>query len=188
MITFLCLDVVVGLCKHRNQSTLRTLVQIPGINTISTRVSFFGGLERTTRVGALVIHTVIMFFTPELSLRGSCSRIVSFGSHGATQPCPTQSSVLKIRLGCDCSGGAGLTPLFEVQEAMRAYTAVPLVYRKAMVDLQLGPYVIPRGTIVVCSLLAMHNSSRNFPEPSFFNPVSSLNTLVLQSPHPVSSP
>ncbi len=55
---------------------------------------------------------------------------------------------------------------------MRAYTAVPLVYRKAIVDLQLGPYVIPRGTIVVCSLLAMHNSSRNFPDPSTFNPVS----------------
>jgi cytochrome P450 len=60
-----------------------------------------------------------------------------------------------------------------LQEAMRVYTAVPLVYRKAMVDLQLGPYVIPRGTIVVCSLLAMHNSSRNFEDPAVFRPVRS---------------
>lgn len=53
------------------------------------------------------------------------------------------------------------------------YPAIPILYRKAMVDLQVGPYVIPKGTVVVCSLSGMHNSKTNFDLPSSFIPVRS---------------
>eukprot|EP00884_Botryococcus_braunii_P004932 jgi/Botrbrau1/1443/Bobra.178_3s0001.1 len=57
-----------------------------------------------------------------------------------------------------------------IKEALRLYPAIPILYRKAMVDLQVGPYVIPKGTVVVCSLSGMHNNKSNFPSPSTFDP------------------
>eukprot|EP00884_Botryococcus_braunii_P001148 jgi/Botrbrau1/11033/Bobra.92_2s0006.1 len=57
-----------------------------------------------------------------------------------------------------------------MKEALRMYTPVPMIFRQAKRDLQVGPYVIPKGQVVLCHLLAMHNNSQLWDRPQEFRP------------------
>lgn len=57
-----------------------------------------------------------------------------------------------------------------IKEAMRFYTVSPLVAREASEPIQIGGYLLPKGTWVWMSLNALAKDSRYFPEPEMFNP------------------
>ena len=62
--------------------------------------------------------------------------------------------------------------VWRMQEGMRRYTVIGLgpsrIVRKQM---QLGPYILPKGTFIWAMLSAMHNSPRVWKEPEVFMPV-----------------
>jgi cytochrome P450 len=57
------------------------------------------------------------------------------------------------------------------QEAQRMYSVAPLVLRKALADIRVGQYTIPRGTAILIHVFAMHNTSANFERHAEFLPV-----------------
>lgn len=61
-----------------------------------------------------------------------------------------------------------------MQESQRLYSVAPLVLRKALQDVSIGPYTIPKGTAILIHVFAMHNNSRNYERHTEFLPVSSM--------------
>ena len=51
------------------------------------------------------------------------------------------------------------------------YSVAPLVVRKALQDVRIGQYTIPKGTAMILHLFAMHNTSANFERHAEFLPV-----------------
>ena len=51
------------------------------------------------------------------------------------------------------------------------YSVAPLVVRKALQDVRIGQYTIPRGTAMILHLFAMHNTSANYERHADFLPV-----------------
>jgi hypothetical protein len=58
-----------------------------------------------------------------------------------------------------------------MQESQRLYSVAPLVLRKALQDVRIGPYTIPKGTAILIHIFAMHNTSRNYERHTEFLPV-----------------
>jgi cytochrome P450 len=66
---------------------------------------------------------------------------------------------------------AGLTyTRMVLAESMRLYPPAWIVGRRAVEDVEIGGYVIPRGTIVLVSQWVTHRDARFFPEPDVFAP------------------
>jgi cytochrome P450 len=57
-----------------------------------------------------------------------------------------------------------------VSEAIRLYPPAWLIGRRALVDFEAGPYVIPARSIVILSPYVSHRDPRWFPEPERFDP------------------
>jgi cytochrome P450 len=57
-----------------------------------------------------------------------------------------------------------------ITEVMRLYPPAWLVGRRALKDYQLGPYIVPAGSIVMVSQYVMHHDARYFPDPFRFDP------------------
>lgn len=57
-----------------------------------------------------------------------------------------------------------------VTEAMRLYPPAWIIGRRAIDDYPLGPYVAPKGAIIVISPFVLHHDARYFPEPDRFLP------------------
>ena len=57
-----------------------------------------------------------------------------------------------------------------VTEAMRLYPPAWIIGRRALVDYQLGDYLVPARSIVVVSPYITHRDARYFDEPERFNP------------------
>jgi cytochrome P450 len=57
-----------------------------------------------------------------------------------------------------------------IDETMRRYAATPMIDRAAAWDVELGGVRIPRGSLVVVPILALHNHPRWFEEPAAFRP------------------
>lgn len=57
-----------------------------------------------------------------------------------------------------------------IKETLRLYPPIPEFARQALEDVQLGEYVIPKGTIVMIPVFAMHHDARWFDEPDAFRP------------------
>jgi len=55
-------------------------------------------------------------------------------------------------------------------ESMRCYPPAWGVGRRAMEDVEIGGYTIPRGTIVLVSQYLLHHDARFFPDPETFDP------------------
>lgn len=55
-------------------------------------------------------------------------------------------------------------------EALRLYPPLWAVGRRAMVECRIGPYVIPRGSVVILSAFVTHRDARWFPDPLRFDP------------------
>lgn len=55
-------------------------------------------------------------------------------------------------------------------EALRLYPPISVLGRKAIQDVALGPYRIPRGSQVVFSQWLLHRDPRYWPEPERFDP------------------
>lgn len=56
------------------------------------------------------------------------------------------------------------------KETVRLYPPVYAFTRRAISDVQLGPYYIPRGTSVVISPYTLHRRAQFFPNPGQFDP------------------
>jgi cytochrome P450 len=76
---------------------------------------------------------------------------------------------------------AGEVPSFEhlphlrytekvIRESLRLYPPGWYLTRKAIEDLELGGYRIPKGTTVVMNLWGLHRDARYYPDPESFNP------------------
>jgi cytochrome P450 len=57
-----------------------------------------------------------------------------------------------------------------LSEAIRLYPPAWLIGRRALVDFEAGPYVIPARSIVILSPYVSHRDARWFPEPARFDP------------------
>ena len=57
-----------------------------------------------------------------------------------------------------------------IEETMRLYPPIPEFARQALEDVQLGEYVMPKDTIVMISVFALHHDPRWFSEPDVFRP------------------
>ncbi len=55
-------------------------------------------------------------------------------------------------------------------ESMRLYPPAWAIGRRALRDVEVGGYVIPRGTVAIVSPWVMHRDARFFPEPEKFLP------------------
>jgi cytochrome P450 len=55
-------------------------------------------------------------------------------------------------------------------ESMRLYPPAWIIGRRAMTDYEVGGYIIPRDSIVVCSQWVTHRDPRFFPDPERFDP------------------
>jgi cytochrome P450 len=75
----------------------------------------------------------------------------------------------------DRSAGADDTPRLiytrmVLAESMRLYPPAWGIGRRAIEDVEIGGYTIPRGTVVIFSQYLLHNDPRFFPEPERFDP------------------
>jgi fatty acid synthase len=57
------------------------------------------------------------------------------------------------------------------QESLRIRPVLPILFRRAMKDVQLGPYLLPEGTIIELHLLAMNTHPLYWDRPDEFLPV-----------------
>jgi cytochrome P450 len=57
-----------------------------------------------------------------------------------------------------------------IKEAMRIYPPAYIMGRRALRDVQIGPYLVQRGSTVVVNIYGMHHRARYFPEPERFLP------------------
>ncbi len=57
-----------------------------------------------------------------------------------------------------------------LSEAMRCYPPAWGIGRRAIEDIEIGGYTIPRGTVVLVSQYLLHHDSRFFPDPERFDP------------------
>jgi cytochrome P450 len=57
-----------------------------------------------------------------------------------------------------------------LRESMRLYPPAWLIGRRALVDLELGGYEVPAGSIVILSPWVTHRDARFFAEPLTFDP------------------
>jgi cytochrome P450 len=55
-------------------------------------------------------------------------------------------------------------------ESMRLYPPAWTLGRQVLNDYQLGPYIIPKGAIILMSPYVMHHTARYYPEPFRFDP------------------
>ncbi|MDW8326570.1 MAG: cytochrome P450 [Anaerolineales bacterium] len=58
-----------------------------------------------------------------------------------------------------------------IKESLRLYPPAPTIGREALVDVELGGYRIPKGTIVVIPVHVVHHDARWFPDPEKFDPL-----------------
>jgi cytochrome P450 len=76
---------------------------------------------------------------------------------------------------------AGRVPQFEdlprlpyvsmvLREVLRQYPPIWVLWRKALRDIPVGPYVIPRNTILLLSPYVTQHDARWYPEPDRFDP------------------
>jgi cytochrome P450 len=57
-----------------------------------------------------------------------------------------------------------------IKEAMRLYPAVHMIARRATREVQIGPYQVRRGAIVVINIVGIHHRPDLYPEPERFDP------------------
>jgi cytochrome P450 len=57
-----------------------------------------------------------------------------------------------------------------VREAMRLYPSAPGVAREPIVDVTIGGYTVPKGSLVTVNSYALHRDPRFFPNPDRFEP------------------
>jgi cytochrome P450 len=56
------------------------------------------------------------------------------------------------------------------KEALRLYPPVYIFGRVAIADVQVGPYLLPNGTVVLISPWALHHRAEIYPDPERFDP------------------
>ena len=56
------------------------------------------------------------------------------------------------------------------KEAMRLYPPIYFFGRQAIADVRLGPYDLPRGTVILISPYALHRRPELWPDPQRFDP------------------
>ena len=57
-----------------------------------------------------------------------------------------------------------------MQESIRLRPVLPIVFRRVMRDVQIGPYLLPEGTILELHTLAMNTHPRYWERPDDFVP------------------
>ncbi|XP_075227554.1 cytochrome P450 4C1-like [Lycorma delicatula] len=70
-----------------------------------------------------------------------------------------------------------------IQETLRMYTSIPIIFRQITEDVQLSSYILPKGSTVCLFLHKLHYDPKLFPEPDVFNPDRFLPDVV-KSRHP----
>lgn len=58
------------------------------------------------------------------------------------------------------------------QESIRLRPVLPILFRRAMKDVQIGPFLFPEGTILELHTLAMNTHPKYWERPDDFVPVS----------------
>ena len=59
-----------------------------------------------------------------------------------------------------------------IQESIRLRPVLPILFRRAMKDVQIGPYLFPEGSILELHTLAMNTHPKYWEDPDDFVPVS----------------
>lgn len=67
-----------------------------------------------------------------------------------------------------------------LKESLRKYSVVPVVIRKVVSDLNLGDYLIPKGSTLTINIHAVHQNPEYWPDPMNFSP----SRFLEESPKP----
>jgi len=57
-----------------------------------------------------------------------------------------------------------------IKETMRLYPAIYMIARRSVRDVELGPYLVPRGTVLFINIIGMHRRADIYPNPEQFDP------------------
>jgi len=90
---------------------------------------------------------------------------------------PTIISAIRTELASPTVPAIENTPLLDAvcHEALRLVPTVEIVSRQAMANIQLGEFVVPKGTLVSPCIYLLHRNETLYPEPDKFDPSRFLN-------------
>ena len=97
-------------------------------------------------------------------LLGECEKV-----YPSREFCDEKGHVQRLPSRAALSDGLVYTEMC-LRESLRKYSVVPTVVRKASAEVQLGDYVIHKGSTIMVNMQGVHHNAEFWPEPMKYRP------------------